>query len=355
MYTLISKLVIIPFCFLIFIQPKLSACGWFYTLDSQGRKNEKEHEGELHFYRSFSKESTLEQLKEIEVSLAKDYNFEKHSDYAMLLSRIGKVKEALEILKTLNEEHPGEYILMANLGTLYELNGKNQKALEWIQKAMDKNPNSHYGSEWIHVKILEAKLNIAKDSKWLDNNPVLDIDYKLLDKKPLDKTTLDTLSILESHIGYQLHERIPYTLSPDPIVFQLLMDLGRLASLDDLYNAHLVYHFALLFTDSTNEKSKIQDKITKLESLINIYRGEKRQTDEYKLDGGVLNLSDYQVIDFFSTEPIVLDELPLPTKNIAQNEQTNKKYTTNSSSYLWLLGALVLFVFFLVLRFRSKN
>lgn len=273
------------------------ACGWFYTIDVHGKVVTKGHGEGLHFFRHFSKEETVEGLKKIEESLNKKYNYQAHSDYAMLLSQIGKVKEALEILERLNSEHPQEYILMANLGTLYELNGKNQEALQWIQKAVQKNPTSHHGSEWVHIKILEAKLNIQKDANWLENNHVIDVTrFKV---KPLTQEDLKKLAELEKHLGYQLHERIPYTPNPDPIVFQLLMDLAELTMIDDLRSTHVAYSFAIIFAKDAQEKMRVQTKITEVEALIGKYNKSYLNSTKYENTGNILQIKDYQVINFF--------------------------------------------------------
>jgi len=51
---------------------------------------------------------------------------------------------------------------LPDLGTAYELAGKNEPALRWIREGLRRNPNSHKGTEWLHVKILEAKIEQEK-------------------------------------------------------------------------------------------------------------------------------------------------------------------------------------------------
>ena len=55
-------------------------------------------------------------------------------------------------MKNWLKKYPNEYVVIANLGTTYELMGNNEKALEYIKKGMKLNPRSHNGSEWIHVE-----------------------------------------------------------------------------------------------------------------------------------------------------------------------------------------------------------
>ncbi len=307
---------------------EIYACGWFYTLDVNGKEVVKGHTENLHLFRHFSKEETLESLKSMEYVLPRDYNYKAHSNYALLLSQIGKVKEALEILERLNQEHPNEYILMANLGTLYELNGKNQEALHWIQKAIQKKPDSHYGSEWIHVKILEAKLNIQKDVNWLKNNHVIDVSrFKV---KPLTENDLKELAKLEEHLNYQLHERVPYTPSPDPIVFQLLMDLGDLIMNNDLRSSHVAYSFAVIFAGEAQEKAQAQTKMMEAEFLISKYNKTYLNTTKYENTGNILQINDYQVINLF----------PKEVKKQSPKEQTNS-YLDKKYSFLGYIMSII--------------
>ena len=80
----------------------------------------------------------------------------------------GSVLEAAEAAES------GDYAVASNLGTTYELLGDNVKALEWIKKGLERNPKAHGGTEWVHVKNLEAKNgSLADDPKWLESHTVL--------------------------------------------------------------------------------------------------------------------------------------------------------------------------------------
>src|SRR5688572_27683403 len=68
--------------------------------------------------------------------------------------KLGRLEEAEVILNKLLKRYPRDYVVIVNLGTLYELQGKNKQALEYIKKAIAINPESHMGSEWFHVKVL---------------------------------------------------------------------------------------------------------------------------------------------------------------------------------------------------------
>ena len=48
------------------------------------------------------------------------------------IKKSGESRKAVDILKTVERTHPGEYIVASNLGTAYELSGDLAKAHQWI-------------------------------------------------------------------------------------------------------------------------------------------------------------------------------------------------------------------------------
>jgi tetratricopeptide (TPR) repeat protein len=101
--------------------------------------------------------------KEMESDLRASTNFTDRSDYAVALMYLGRSQEAVGLLNQLEKERPGEYFVAGNLGTAYELSGNNEEALRWIREAIRRNPASHEGTEWLHEKILEAKIAQQKE------------------------------------------------------------------------------------------------------------------------------------------------------------------------------------------------
>ena len=99
----------------------------------------------------------------MESDLRSSTNFTDRSDYAVALMYLGRHQEAVTLLHQLEAERPGEYFVAGNLGTAYELTGKNEEALRWIREAIRRNPAAHEGTEWLHAKILEAKIAQQKD------------------------------------------------------------------------------------------------------------------------------------------------------------------------------------------------
>ncbi len=56
--------------------------------------------------------------------LANSTNFNDRCDYAVALVYLGKSREAVDLLRTLEQEQPGKYAVAANLGTALELQGR---------------------------------------------------------------------------------------------------------------------------------------------------------------------------------------------------------------------------------------
>ncbi|MGB8191780.1 MAG: hypothetical protein WCF67_07675 [Chitinophagaceae bacterium] len=143
-------------------------------------------------------------------------HFTYYSDYGVVLMKAGYVREGLNVMRYLINLKPNEYNIIANLATAYELNGINDSALYWINKGLQINPDSHAGSEWIHKRILQAKLNIKENPAWLANNRI----FSSGDMRSANQRT----GIWQ--FSYQLQERIPFTATPDPLMSKVLEEFG---------------------------------------------------------------------------------------------------------------------------------
>ena len=241
----------------------VSACLWYYGTSVEGEGislsglNPDRYVRQLtdHSDHGYRRYLGYEAAKEIEPK--EDYK--KQSDQAANLVHDGKPKEAIVIFEEIEKSHPGEYVIAANLGTAYELSGDNQKALHWIQEGIRRNKSSHFGTEWLHVKILEAKLALEQDPDWLKSHSVLGLDFgsesspKMPTAWPEGQTAESTVKALE----YQLHERLSFVSAPDALVGQLIGDLGNLLALTkSIEHAIAVYDLALPFQPINSELIK---------------------------------------------------------------------------------------------------
>lgn len=105
-----------------------------------------------------NKEEYEEDLKELDSLWRVNGKLDDYSDYGVRLVYLGRYNEAKAVFGHIEKLQPGRYATAANSGTVYELLGQNDSALYWIKRAVQIDPTSHYGSEWLHVKILEAKI-----------------------------------------------------------------------------------------------------------------------------------------------------------------------------------------------------
>ena len=148
----------------------------------------------------------------------------------------GEPSKAIEMLLEIEEENPGQYVTASNLGTAYELNGENEKALKWIKEGINRNAESHYGTEWLHALILEAKINLEKDPAYYDNRHILNLPATL----PIDSTdavlVYDGKDITEINLrialAYQLKERVVFIKPKDTVVADLLFALATITKLN---------------------------------------------------------------------------------------------------------------------------
>ena len=230
---------IIALSFFLFLQLPLDACYNESHVNKNGNSGRRSEPMAL-FYNEPDKEEATKFLAQYELTKIKTYDADTQSDIAVNLGYLGRYTEALEILKRLQKEHPDNYNYAANLGTTYELLGKNELALQFIKKGIEINPDSHEGSEWVHVKILEAKLKMATQPGWIYQNRVLGTGVNF-DSKESEK-----LNDKAWNVEYQLQERIPFTPFPDALLANVFDELGDLyATQQSVELAYVAYDFAL--------------------------------------------------------------------------------------------------------------
>ncbi len=198
------------------------------------------------------------------------------SDYALLLILLKRYKEAEAIYLEIEKQFPGRYSTASNLGTLYELTGDNQKALLWISKAVAIDPKSHFGSEWLHVNILKAKIEgeHAYTTRFLLGT---DFGEYVI---PSTKLSEGQLSLMRDALYYQLNERMSFINPPDKIVSVLLAALGDVCWLTGMQvPAAENYHKAIEY-DRTNQLSASKFRRAQ-EKQIAIPIGEVKDSRDY--------------------------------------------------------------------------
>lgn len=112
-----------------------------------------------------------------------------------------------------------------------------------------RNPAAHFGTEWLHVKILEAKIAGAKDPAWLETRSVLGLDFGTGETPSRPPTwPLGSDPKVRRALQYQLRERMGFIAAPDPVVGDLLFDLGNVLALEvSVEHALAAYDLALAY------------------------------------------------------------------------------------------------------------
>ena len=188
-------------------------CGWVNgtTIDGhwrEGRSTGPSYDSSTGLTYSF--ESTSTAVYQYLSNKFPEADQEDNVTQAVFKMLTGDHQKAIDIL--LHEEaKENRYDIAANLGTAYELSGDNILALQWIKESMDRNASSHYGTEWLHVRILETKLRLNEDKDYLKHHHVLSPEEFSLGGHTIKKALL-----------YQLKERMLFVKPKDKIVADLL-------------------------------------------------------------------------------------------------------------------------------------
>lgn len=180
-------------------------------------------------------------IKELDSLYKKTNDIDYLSDKGYILIIQKKYAEAEKLYLSIEKIESNRYSTASNLGTLYELIGENQKAYNWIKKSIEINPESHNGSEWLHLRILEAKIkNMTNVSgQFLINT---DFGTRGRPEKKLSKEEIDQLA---KAVYFQVNERMSFIEPKNSIISVLLFELGNLMQLKEEYeNALHIYRNA---------------------------------------------------------------------------------------------------------------
>jgi hypothetical protein len=183
--------------------------------------------GRVPYGHSFNYEAFSDGIKRLDslYKATKDFNY--LSDKGVLLILLKKYDEAINLYLEIEKKQPNRYSTASNIGTAYELAGQNENALKWIKRAVEINPKSHFNSEWIHVKILEAKI---KGEQFYTSDFLLNMNFGPADL-PASSLSGKQLYKLSGALYYQLNERVSFVKPKEKIVARLLFDLGNIAFL----------------------------------------------------------------------------------------------------------------------------
>ena len=218
--------------------------------------------------------------------LAKDVkatpDFANRNDLAVNLIRQGETTAAMRLLLANERDFPGRPETAANLGTALELAGFDAIALRWIRIGIRRNADEHRGTEWLHARILEAKIAASHDPAYLATHSVAGVRFEDTVLPPLPTAYPSgndgrpvTPFALNQALSYQLHERLQFVRSSDPVVANLLLDWGTLnlagGSVED---AKAVYGLAVRY--GARSTPLMQARLKRIDAIL---AGPKRDAD----------------------------------------------------------------------------
>ncbi|MES2555031.1 MAG: hypothetical protein V4604_02720 [Bacteroidota bacterium] len=229
----------------------------YYTLDKKGVSHNVNRDL-ITFETNMNLRTVEHELKYYAGRLTAKPSLQTLTDYALRLLRAGKTTEALEVFKMLSAKFPNEHVFHAYLGMAYELMGDNKNALKHAKKALKLNQFTHQETEWIDIKILEAKIALASNPDYLKNHTVLSLTLEQ-----------EKSGNVAKQLMFQVKERFPFSGPDDPIMADLMQDLG------DCYAETQSYEYAITFYEIALNYCGSKD--TKLHRKINYARSMRQK------------------------------------------------------------------------------
>ncbi|KRA16340.1 hypothetical protein [Lysobacter sp. Root604] len=199
------------------------------------------------------REHALERAKRTIAEARKQPSFQSLTNLGVLLIYQGQYPLAIRHFIAVERLYPGHHETAANLGTALELAGQDRVALRWIRLGIQRNADEHLRTEWLHARILEAKIAAAREPGYLNRRSIAGVRFEAKtvpalptalpagnDGKPVKPWELETA------LNYQLHERTQFVPAPDAVVANLLSDWATLnLAGGPLENASALYELAV--------------------------------------------------------------------------------------------------------------
>jgi tetratricopeptide (TPR) repeat protein len=217
---------------MLFNLSQVEACMWIHGTTIHGHFVSKEGELDSN-YLAYMKNEKIVDIK----SLFRDYVYDhsnpvgEANDKAVQTLLLGNASKAVEMLEKIEHENPGFYYTAANLGTAYELAGNDSKALEWILEGIRRNPESHMKTEWLHARILEAKIKLQEQPDWFKTTTITMIELDRINEADYEISTaqgIQNMGDVRFALYEQLSVRMLLVKPRDGIVAQLLIELAHL-------------------------------------------------------------------------------------------------------------------------------
>ena len=161
-------------------------------------------------------------------------SYENATNYGVSLLYRGYYAPAMRLFLRLEQLYPGRSQTAANLGTALELAGHDPVALKWIRLGIRRDIDEHDGTEWLHARILEAKIADAAGN-WHRKRSIAGVAFTdaLIPPVPMlmpagnDGRPVEPYE-LDRAFHYQLKERMQFVRPKDWVVANLLSDWATL-------------------------------------------------------------------------------------------------------------------------------
>lgn len=294
------KRIIITTCIILTLFcSKSSACLNYYVLDSSGHRHMHEDYPPSRIF--IHTKYDIEELKKIEKEMTTVATTEKYkyiSNYAAALIQLGRFKEAIPILENLLKDHPDEYEIIANIAVAFELNGQIDDALSHLKRSMALSPKSHRESEWFHLRILEAAIEI-RDKK---SDPQAINVLKIRD---------ETSKAIGFQLSYQLNERVPLTGSPNSLLCKVIEESA------DFYKANIslewaieLYAIAIGYSPDNAVETRLWQKInSSREKLVEFKKhGKEGSVSKYLYDSNWIKKINKRIAEWRNYQPYYYDK-----------------------------------------------
>lgn len=156
---------------------------------------------------------------------------------AVALLKSKRPGEAFELLADLEKRLPEDHDVAVYLSLAKEMLGENEQAMVWAIKAIERHPEER-GSGWLHLKILEARMEMEADPNWLRTHSVAGLDFgpgslpALPVVAPLPMGSAQgpfSVDEIYDALGEKLALRLQFFDGHDPVMADLLLDYGMAA------------------------------------------------------------------------------------------------------------------------------
>ena len=97
-------------------------------------------------------------------------DWEAIDNLAVAEEKLGERDAAIAVLLDKEKRHPGQYTTYANLGTVYIHQGNLDEGIACIKKALEINPDAHFGREEYQLQLAEFLKRAAVDPELRDDD-----------------------------------------------------------------------------------------------------------------------------------------------------------------------------------------